>query len=1050
MCPLADNPSEVHHGKRAPVNVLRAPHCSETDVHFQPACADDCSQDDPRGGAVEYTDNGSQNDQWRNDRMMNPSTLEPAILRIGRQLAQLSAGLSPSIFDARWWSHSAINLAMKDPSFKTRLFHFIDVLPVIESDERVVSLAEEYFGRISSELFGLQWGLRALTATGIGARLTGKSIRKQIEQMAKAFIAGASVEDSVPVLSRLWNDGRAWSVDLLGEATISEQEADRYRDQCLNALQKLSQATQTWASTPLLGRDHLGSIPSVQLSLKISALSSRLDPIDPEGSYESIAARLRPLVDLAQSLPAGLIFDMEQAETKDVILHIFKQLFTEPAYRSYPYAGLALQSYHRDTEQDIRDLISWARTRSVPITIRLVKGAYWDSDTVRYRQAGWPSPLFELKAETDRNYERLIPVLFAQPDLIRPAFGTHNLRTLAAIEAHAESMGLAPDAREYQMIFGMAEPFQQAMVKMGRRIRLYTPVGRLLPGMAYLVRRLLENTSNESFLKKEYVESQPLSRLLAPPSLQPHSQPPTPSDRRSFINEPHSDFSQTENRQAMRAAIESVSHHLTRRREGRTGEITLTGPWIESRNPCRPHEVVAHVQGTAVSDLIPIVDLALKECVSWRATAPERRADILRKAAEEMSHRRFELAAWEIFEVGKPWREADADVAEAIDFLHYYADEMDRLAQPRRLGDRPGELNQRTYGPRGLTVVIAPWNFPLAIPAGMVSAALVSGNPVLFKPSERAAHLGTLLTDILLDAGVPAGCLTCLPGGPEIGQALVAHPQVATIAFTGSKAAGLHILHEASRVNPGQRMVKRVITEMGGKNAIIVDDTADLDEAIMGVVTSFSGYAGQKCSACSRVIVHRAVYDSFVARLREAVLSLQIGDPVEPSTRVGPVIDARAQASIERYISIGHEEGRLLVQCPVASVGYFVGPTVFVDIQLHHRLAQEEIFGPVLAVMKAESFAEAIELANGSDYALTGGVYSRSPVNLALARERLDVGNLYLNRPITGSLVGRQPFGGHRFSGAGAKAGGEDYLAQFMITRVTSENTLRRGFESAE
>lgn len=982
--------------------------------------------------------------------MTTPPSLEPAILRIGEQLAQLSAGLSPSIFDSRWWSHSAINLAMKDPSFKTRLFHFIDVLPVIEDDERVVSLAEEYFGKDNGELFGLRWGFRTLTSTGIGARLTGKSIRKQIEQMAKTFIAGASVEESVPVLSQLWKDGRTWSVDLLGEATISEQEADQYRDQCLNALAELGKAAKGWPSSPLLEQDHLGQLPRVQLSLKISALSSRLDPIDPDASYESVAARLRPLVDRAQALSAGLMFDMEQAETKSLILDIFKRLFSEPAYCSYSYAGLALQAYHRDTERDILDLIGWVHQRTVPITIRLVKGAYWDSDTVRYRQAGWPSPLFDLKAETDRNYERLIPVLFAHSDLIRPAFGTHNLRTLAAVEAHAESMGLAPDAREYQMIFGMAEPFQQAMVKLGRRVRLYAPVGRLLPGMAYLVRRLLENTSNESFLKKEYVESQPLAKLLAPPTAPAHVQCATPISRKSFTNEPHSDFSQADVRQAMRAAISTVRSQLAHRWEGRSSPIKLTGPWLQSHNPCHPDEVVAQVRSASVADLNDIIEQAHEEWESWRRTAPEVRSDLLRKAALAMRHRRYELAAWEIFEVGKPWREADADVAEAIDFLHYYADEMDRLSQPVRVGTSPGELNQRMHGPRGLTAVIAPWNFPLAIPTGMVSAALVSGNPVLFKPSERSPRLGTLLADILLAAGVPTGCLTCLPGGPEIGQALVAHPQVVTIAFTGSKAVGLHILNEASRVSPGQRMIKRVIAEMGGKNAIVVDETADLDEAIAGVVASFSGYAGQKCSACSRVIVHRAIYDSFVTRLREAVSSLEIGDPMEPATKVGPVIDARAQASIQRYLSIGLQEGRLLVQRLVEQDGYFVGPTVFVDIRPHHRLAQEEIFGPVLAVMKADSFAEAIDMANGTDYALTGGVYTRSPANLAIARERFDVGNLYLNRPITGALVGRQPFGGHRFSGVGAKAGGEDYLSQFMITRVISENTLRRGFESVQ
>jgi RHH-type proline utilization regulon transcriptional repressor/proline dehydrogenase/delta 1-pyrroline-5-carboxylate dehydrogenase len=852
----------------------------------------------------------------------------------------------------------------------------------------------------------------------------------------------------MPTLSQLWNDGRAWSVDLLGEATISEQEANRYRDQCLNALVELERATKTWSSNHLLERDHLGPIPRVQLSLKISALSSRLDPIDPDGSYESVAARLRPLVDLAQSLQAGLIFDMEQAETKDLILHIFKQLFAEPAYRSYSYAGLALQAYHRDTERDIHDLVAWARIRHAPITIRLVKGAYWDSDTVRYRQAGWPPPLFGHKAETDIQYERLIPVLFEQPDLIRPAFGTHNLRTLAAIEAHAEARGLAPDAREYQMIFGMAEPFQQAMVKLGRRVRLYSPVGRLLPGMAYLVRRLLENTSNESFLQKEYLQSKPLAQLLAPPTVPAQIQHTITNGEKSFSNEPHSDFSQAAVRKAMQASIGSVQSQLGREWHGRASDIRLTGPWLESRNPCKPTEVVARVQSAAVSDLDRVIEQALTQWDQWRQKPPESRSVILRQAASEMRRCKYELAAWEIFEVGKPWREADADVAEAIDFLHYYADEMDRLAQPVRLGNRPGEQNHRVYSPRGVTVVIAPWNFPLAIPAGMVSAALVTGNPVLFKPSERSPGLGTLLTDIFIGAGIPAGCLTCLPGGPEVGQALIAHPQVATIAFTGSKTVGLHILAEAARVDPGQPTIKRVIAEMGGKNAIIVDDTADLDEAVTGVVTSFTSYAGQKCSACSRVIVHRAVYDLFVARLREAVLSLEIGNPMHPSTRVGPVIDARAQASIQRYIAQAAQEGQLLVQRTVDHTGCFVGPTVFVKIQPHHRVAQEEIFGPVLAVMKADSFAEAIRIANATDYALTGGVYARSPANLAMARKQFDVGNLYLNRPITGALVARQPFGGHRFSGVGAKAGGEDYLAQFMTSRVISENTLRRGFES--
>ncbi|MCP9439960.1 MAG: proline dehydrogenase family protein [Nitrospira sp.] len=980
-----------------------------------------------------------------------PESFESAVRRIGEDLARLSAGHKPTIFEGRWWSQSAINLAMKDPVFKTRLFRFIDVLPAIPDDERIVSLAEEYFGGLHADLFGLHWGLKTLAATSFGARWTGKSIRAHIEQMARTFIAGASVEEAAPVLSDLWKAGRAWSVDLLGEATVSEREADLYRDRCLQALMDLARTASSWPSAPLLESDHLGPLPRVQLSLKISALSSRLDPIDPDGSYRSVAARLRPLVDQAISLSAGLIFDMEQAETKSLLLDIFTRLFAEPAYRGYPHAGLALQAYHRETEQDIRDVIAWTKARGAPITIRLVKGAYWDSDTVRYRQAGWPVPLFEQKAETDANYERLIRLLFDHTEVIRPAFGTHNLRTLSVIEAVADAVGLPASVPEYQMIYGMAEPFQQAMVTLGRRVRLYTPVGRLLPGMAYLVRRLLENTSNESFLRKEYVESQSLAQLLAPPEVPPvEAEALVTTDPRTFSNEPHSEFSRAEVRQAMRNGLASVRKQLGRRWKPIDPDLKPTGPWLVSHNPFKPEEVVAEVNSVSVADLDQAVQRAEAAFEDWRRRPAEERAAVLDKAADEIARRRYELAAWEVFEVGKPWREADADVAEAIDFLRYYGQEMRRLAEPMRLGNRPGEINHRLYSPRGVTAVIAPWNFPLAIPTGMVAAALVTGNTVLFKPSERAPLLGTLLSEILTSAGVPSNVLICVPGGPEIGRALVAHPRIVTIAFTGSKAAGLHILSEASIVQPEQPMVKRVIAEMGGKNAIIVDDTADLDEAIVGLVVSFTGYAGQKCSACSRAIVHRSVYDEFTSRLKEAVLSLEIGDPADPGTRVGPVIDARAQASIQQFIAEGLRECRLLVQRSVDQEGYFVGPTVFIDVDPRHRLAQEEIFGPVLAVMKAESFEEALRLANGTSYALTGGVYSRSPANLALARDRFDVGNLYLNRPITGAIVGRQPFGGHRFSGVGAKAGGEEYLPQFMTARVVCENTLRRGFEAAE
>ena len=974
--------------------------------------------------------------------------LESVITRIGEQLARLSAGRTPTLFEGRWWSHTALNLAMHDSHFKAQLFRFIDVLPSITDDEHVVTLAREYLGEGDTALFGTHWGLKAMSATSLGARLSGKAIRSQVEHMARIFISGATVEESVPRLADLWKHGKAWSIDLLGEATISDREADRYRDRCVDALTLLAREAANWPSQSLLERDHLGPIPRVQLSLKISALSPHLDSIDPEGSYQSVAARLRPILDLAMRLPASLIFDMEQAETKTLLVEMFTRLFEEPPYKVYPYAGLALQAYHRETERDVEGLLAWVRKRGVPITIRLVKGAYWDSDTIRYRQRGWSVPLFEHKVETDANYEALTQRILSQTSLIRPAFGTHNLRTLAYIEAVAESLGLAPESWEYQMIFGMAEPFQHAVMQQGRRLRLYTPVGDLLPGMAYLVRRLLENTSNESFLRKEYVESQSLSTLLAAPALAGLDQK-QPSHHADFHNESQRDFSQADSRGAMQQALTKVRSQLGRQWLS-SGGLHLSGPLIESRNPRRPDEVVGRLSSATSEDVEQAVRWSGQAWESWRDIPTERRVAIMSAAAALMRNRRDELAAWEILECGKPWREADADLAEAIDFLEFYAADWHRLASPKRLGREPGELNERLYSPRGVTAVIAPWNFPLAIPTGMVSAALVTGNPVVFKPSERSPMMGYWLTEILREAGVPEGVLSCLPGGPEIGRLLVHHPDIATIAFTGSKDVGLGILKEASMLVPGQHVVKRVLAEMGGKNAIIVDETADLDDAITGVISSFTGYAGQKCSACSRAIVHTAIYESFLDRLKEAVLSLKVGNPEEPGTQVGPVIDHRAQSRIQEYIEIGKKEARLLVEGTVTGPGWCIGPTVFVDVASTHRVAQEEIFGPILAVMKADSFEEALILANATAYALTGGVYSRSPANLELARRRFDVGNLYLNRPITGALVGRQPFGGHRLSGVGAKAGGEEYLTQFVVTRVVSEQTLRRGFAPPE
>jgi RHH-type proline utilization regulon transcriptional repressor/proline dehydrogenase/delta 1-pyrroline-5-carboxylate dehydrogenase len=431
----------------------------------------------------------------------------------------------------------------------------------------------------------------------------------------------------------------------------------------------------------------------------------------------------------------------------------------------------------------------------------------------------------------------------------------------------------------------------------------------------------------------------------------------------------------------------------------------------------------------------------------WCRVSVEHRAQVLERAAKIMDRRRYELSAFEVFEVGKGWAEADGDIREAIDFLLFYAQQMRIMGRPKLTQHVLGEESYQHYWPRGVALVIAPWNFPIAILCGMVSAALVTGNAVIMKPAEQSAISGALLMEIFEEAGVPAGVLNLLQGdGAIVGNHLVNHKDVDMIAFTGSREVGLRIWEAAGKTLPGQRELKRVICEMGGKNAVIVDSDADLDEATIDTVYSAFGYQGQKCSACSRLIVLEENYDRVVHRLIAATASLRVGNPETPGITVGPVIDEEAYNRIKERIEHGKTEATLAYQGSAPATGYFIPPTIFTDVAPDSRLAQEEIFGPVLSVLKARDLDHAIEIANGTKYALTAGLFSRSPANVERIKAVLEAGNVYINRSCTGAVVGRHPFGGFKMSGGGTKAGGTDYLLQFLIPRVVTENIMRHGF----
>jgi 1-pyrroline-5-carboxylate dehydrogenase len=512
-----------------------------------------------------------------------------------------------------------------------------------------------------------------------------------------------------------------------------------------------------------------------------------------------------------------------------------------------------------------------------------------------------------------------------------------------------------------------------------------------------------------------------------------------------FKNEPYTDFRQPENKARMEAAQEKVRALLGREYPLALGGARLyTEAKLKSVNPARPSEIVGILQKATPQMATDAVETAYRNFSAWSKTPAEDRIRMTLKLASLIRERKLEFDAWLVFEAGKTWPEAEAEVAEAVDFCEYYAREMARLSGAQPVVQLPGERDEMRYLPLGVGIVIPPWNFALAILCGMTVAALVAGNTVVIKPSSDTPVIAAVFVETLLEAGFPAESFCFVTGsGGAIGDLIVAHPKTRFISFTGSRDVGLHINELAAKPQPGQIWIKRVVAEMGGKDAIIVDGDCDLDAAVEGVAVSAFGYQGQKCSACSRAIVHADVYDEFVAKLKPRVEKIAVGEPDNPAFYMGPVISAGAKKTIDGYIETGKGEGRLLTgDTPVPPEGYFVPPTVIVDVDSSARIFQEEIFGPVLAVAKAKDFDHALAMANDSVYGLTGAIYSNNKEHVNRAREEFFVGNMYINRKCTGAMVGAHPFGGFNMSGTDSKAGGPDYLLLFLQAKSIAEKII--------
>jgi len=977
------------------------------------------------------------------------------VMKRGEEILNKMGQQKVSLFSKDFWYGSIMDWSMKNESFKTQMFRFVDVLPSLHSSDSVAKHLKEYFADAGGDLptvFNVGLGLGKLAPS-----IMASGIRSNVTQMAKMFIVGENPKEAIKSLKNGRKNQLAFTIDILGEATLSEKEALLYQSQYLELMDALAKEVESWDTNPLLDIDHLGPIPKVNVSVKMTALYSQIQDSAWEQSKSILKDRLRPIFKKAVEKNLFINLDMEHYAVKQLTLEVFKDLLLEPELKKYRHFGCVIQAYLKDSYDDILNLIDFAKKRQTPFTVRLVKGAYWDTETIEAKQKNWPIPVFSNKVETDANYEECTYLLLQNFPHIQVAFGSHNVRSIAYALETAKSFQIPDKAIEIQMLYGMAEPIKKTLTQMGVRVREYCPMGEMLPGMSYLVRRLLENTSNESWLRGKFAENKSVVDLLGEPKakisvpLEKIRSDYTLSYQQKgvFYNEPPIDFAIAPNRHQMHAAIEkqtslgAVDIPLVI-----NGELIWKQNKYNRTNPSTEDQVVARVSLASDEDAELAVKKATENWSTWKKKSFHDRAVFLDKVADLMKKNRFDLMATQVLEVGKPWHEADADVAEAIDFLRFYAQEARKMDKPIRQAPHvPGEVSEYYYQSRGVTLVISPWNFPLAILTGQVAAALVTGNTVIMKPAEQASRVAYGLMKLLQEAGVPDGVVNFLPGiGEEVGAYLVKHPGISNIAFTGSKAVGLWIAKTAADTQPGQKNVKRCIIEMGGKNAIIIDNDADLDEAVGAVIYSAFGFSGQKCSACSRVIVLDEVYDKFLERLIEATRSIEVGAAMDPKPYTGPVVDSESQKRILEIIERAKKQHKLELTLSTPQKGCFVGPTIFSNVDPKSELAQNEIFGPVLAVMRVGSIEEALEIANSTEYALTGGLFSRSPEVIELVKREFECGNLYINRGITGALVDRHPFGGFKMSGIGSKTGGPDYLLQFVEPRVVTENTMRRGF----
>jgi RHH-type proline utilization regulon transcriptional repressor/proline dehydrogenase/delta 1-pyrroline-5-carboxylate dehydrogenase len=988
-----------------------------------------------------------------------------------RKLLMNLNAYSPVLFEK--FSDFALSLTANYALLRVHLLKFLAILPSLDHDEagtEVKRILLEALKRLikdskRAKRMGLKGDERALPLVWmvlfyfgylvfsiLPAKILAATIRYKVRFMAKRFIAGETIELAEKSFNDLFSTGRDVTLDQLGELVVSEKEADHYMNEVLKLVRGFSLHIAK-------GEKNAAGILRAHVSIKVSALCSDFKPEAFDYTYNLVAPRLKKILLSGKENSVFINIDAEHYHYRDIVFKIYKKLLLETEeLKDYDQTGIVVQAYLRDGAQHLRDVVDLAKERGLRMPIRLVKGAYWDAETVEAEAHGHDAPEFLNKEETDIHFRQMIYEIFKANPHIQLCIASHNFSDHAFAEALRETQFKEIPIIEHQCLHMTYEALSTAMAKMNWPVRNYVPIGSLIVGMAYLVRRIMENSSQVGVLtimrshKKNVKLLSPIEvfeknkaegKLSLDPSI-------SKLDGR-FINIPTLRSYLDEE---LETVVSSISEYKSVLGKEQNNIFKTNGELEVIKSPSDGETVVGSIRFANKDDALNAIKVVDQDFYNgqWSKMSWIERSVIMTKASDLMHARRNELSALIMKESGKAINEALADVDEAIDFINFYIREQKKVVE---MGD---------YGPRGPVAVVAPWNFPLAIPCGMTVSSLIAGNTVILKSAEQTPLIANELVNLLIEAGVPETALIHLPGeGETVGQALIEHADISSIIFTGSKPVGVHIAKTAAKrlyknKTTGKEYPVKVITEMGGKNAVLVTNNAELDETVSGILYSAFAHAGQKCSACSRVIVDNQIKDKLAKRLAEAARDIKVGSSDDFSVFINPLITAgekkRLQDQVEQAIDeVNKYGGKVHIDRSKDDLpGHCVGP-VILEVPKKRAFerdsfSQRELFAPVVHIIGVDGLDEGIRVFNSVEYGLTGGIFSQSQDDIDYCVSKMHVGNIYVNRPITGARVGIEPFGGFKMSGTGPKAGGVDYMRSLQVLSSESSADVKSVFEN--